>query len=271
MKKTLFFFLFWVFFLFSSQVVLAEAVLHVHLFYDSTQKTLVFDKTFSPVISLDKNKNIYITEFDNQYSSQGQYEMVFLDSNNTIMDQIQFNPQIGSFVIDVPDFSITKTIAIRKTGSSSYFLKQDIGQYVSCNNNSICEYEKGETDVSCIPDCGNSQPKYSTKTTQLLHQGNGVISDPVSGKIILTEKGTQSNDGSFIVPTPANNNTSTTVNNQTGQTNNTIPLLGDQTTNTGNQQPATTDQTLLIALVVSGVLFVGVILFLLFRRLKKTQ
>lgn len=260
--KKFFLFLLLLLFFFSEGVVLAESVLRVHLFYDSTQKTIAFDKAFSPIISPDKSKTIYVTEFDEQYSSPGPYELDFIDSDDTVINQIQFTPATGSFTIDVPDYSITKTIAIRKTGASSYILKQDISQYISCNNNRICEYEKGETDTSCIPDCGNSQPKYSPQTAQLLKNGNGTISDPTSGEIILKDRSAMRDTGNdFIVPPQK----SSTLDNTKGSSQ-----LG-VTTNTGGQSPTqTTSQTPIILMLFFGIILILVIIFFVFRHKKNT-
>ena len=259
--KKFFLFLLLLLFFFSGGVVLAESVLHVHLFYDSAQKTIAFDKAFSPTISPDKSKTIYITEFDEQYSSPGPYELDFIDSDDTVINQIQFTPATGSFTIDVPDYSITKTIAIRKTGASSYILKQDISKYISCNNNRICEYEKGETDRSCIPDCGNSQPKYSPQTAQLLKKGNGTISDSTSGEIILKDRSAVRDTGNdFIPPQKSSAADNTKESSQSGAT-----------TNTGDQSPApTTSQTPVVIMLFFGITLILVIIFFVFRHKKNT-
>jgi len=255
-------------------VASANATLTIHFYYDVAKSTLSFDDNFSPVISLDKHKNIYITEFESSYTFPGKYELVFLDSNDEIIDSVQFAPTAGSFTIDAPDFNITKTIAVRDTGSREFFLKKDISQYISCNNNRICEYEKGETEISCIPDCGNSQISYSAQTLSTISQNGGRIIDSVSGATVLRDRRKEQlgDSGAVITPVVVPTNTTPANGNTTGQSNTSVSGV-----NNGNQIPTHTDnqqtggfpwknQTIL--LVASGFLCVILALFFLFRSLR---
>lgn len=191
MKRTLLFLFFVSVFLISHNTAFANDTFQIHLFYNQEQDLLTLDKSFSPPVFLNKKIDTNIFEFTQKYLGiSGPYELFFLDNGNivsedTIIDQIQFTPIIGSFTLDVPDYNITKTIIIRKTGSSINVLKYDVSQYVSCNNNKVCEFEKGETGTGCIPDCSNSNVKYSAATQKLLNQGDGKIVDKDTGDTLL--------------------------------------------------------------------------------------
>jgi hypothetical protein len=174
-----------------TRVIFANATLQLHLLYNMEQDSLTFDKSFSPSVFLNKKIDTNIFDFTETYKDvSGSYELFFLDSTglvseDTIIDQIQFTPTIGSFTLNVPDYNITRTLVIRKKGSSVNVLKYDVSQYISCNLNKICEFEKGETTLGCMFDCSNSNVKYSAATQKLLNQNDGKISDPDTGETLL--------------------------------------------------------------------------------------
>jgi hypothetical protein len=204
MKKTIFTVLVFALMSFGNAVFAWEATLEIRLFYNQSTDTVSFDTSRQPTIYLNRNKLTYIIDFDEAYQNNGPYEIIFLDKGGLEIDKKQFTPTLDSFTIEAPDYHITKTVAIRKTGSTSYLLKQDISQYISCNLNNLCEYEKNEDMDNCIPDCAGGYVQYSAQTIKLLDQGNGKILDPKTGDLLIKDRRPLQIGRTGPIPSPEN-------------------------------------------------------------------
>lgn len=184
---------------------LADAYL-VHLYYNTTTKTLTFDKLTPENVSLDKNISPSISEFTQESETvTGAYILTFYDRTNSEIISTQFDKQDGAFQLTIPYFSIATSLKIFEKSTGKELLNADLSNFTTCNGNGICEFEKGETAKNCLGDCATSQPKFSPQTLDLLKKNNGVIKDPTTGEILL--KGGASSESKPIQqqPTPQKN------------------------------------------------------------------
>lgn len=145
---------------------------------------------------LDKNiNNIKVSEIN----IKSEYEFYFKDdpnfrNNNNYLElnfegfspdykwtiYVKENLRNGVNTIQLPYYPHAKQLnIISPTGAK---LNIDLTTYATCNQNNVCEYEQGETELSCIMDCYydeniNKPIVYSTKTEQTLQANNGIIRD----------------------------------------------------------------------------------------------
>lgn len=159
------------------------AVFELHLFYDPAKNDVHLDKNISEPISLNNEKDLAIPDFDNMFSVPGPFEFLFFDSSGDRIEDKQFSPKPGESTLDVPYYSAATHFVLRKTGSQEDIDSLDISQFSKCNRNGICEFEKGETILTCLTDCTSGN--FSDETKKLLKQNNDVIRDPKTGEVIL--------------------------------------------------------------------------------------
>ena len=159
----------------------------IKLHYDQQKDVLSFDdRTDKPVV-INPNNTISIVEFTEAKTS-GVFEYSFFDDTGNRMEKRQFNPKSGYFTVELPYYSIAKTLKVKKSKEKNYLLLKDISYLMSCNNNKICEFEYKENFSTCLPDCANGNTIFSPKTKELLRQNNGVIRDPKTGEVVLRNR-----------------------------------------------------------------------------------
>jgi hypothetical protein len=182
MKNILFFFISIV--LAVSSISIAHAdIFELHFSYDAQKNHIDFADAQNAV-SVNKEKNMSIVEFSDSVTS-GPFEFAFLDSLGDELEMKQFTPQQGVFVIETPYYSTATKLIIRKTGTTNIILTQDVTLLSTCNNNKICEFEKGENAQSCLPDCASGDVVYSVETQAKLDANQGVLKDPRTGDTLL--------------------------------------------------------------------------------------
>jgi len=178
-------------FLLSKDAKASEFV--AHFFYESSSKVLYFDKSVSEKVSLDNEKSMSIFDFSDE-SNSGNYVAKLYENNGEELASGFFNAKQGSFVVEVSYISIASSLKIYEKTTNKEVLSADISQFVTCNKNGICEFEKGENFNTCISDCASSNVKYSPETQKILDENGGVIKDPKTGGVVL--KGGYSLDNS---------------------------------------------------------------------------
>lgn len=159
----------------------------VSLFYDKATDEIRLDRFIpEPVqlvntedsISFDERANLPI---DNNFQ-------VSLEAYQYAFPQTLVYPYTeGSFVINVDYFPHVKEIKIKSQNGKN--ITVDVSQDSTCNQNFVCEYEKGEDTNTCIHDCvpqniGGSVT-FSEETTRTLQAQNGVIRDE-AGVVLLS-------------------------------------------------------------------------------------
>jgi len=171
----------------------------VHLYYDSASKVIRFDNTASKNVSLNDAEFVSVFDFSNTDNPGGYVASLYDETGALLISGIfAFSP--GAFTLDVPYVSIASGLKIFSKASNKELLSADLAQFVTCNRNSICEFEKGENVKTCIVDCANSKVTFSPATLEKLNENGGKITDPQTGAVLLQ-------DPAFIPAAPASQST----------------------------------------------------------------
>jgi hypothetical protein len=159
----------------------------ISLFYDKNADEIRLDKFVSePLKLVDTEDSITFDEradlaVDNNFQ-------VNLEAYQYAFPQTLIYPYTeGAFVINIDYFPHVKAINIKSQNGK--VLNIDVSKNSTCNQNNICEYEKGEDTNTCIHDCipkdiGESVV-FSEETIKTLQQQNGVIRDE-AGTLLLS-------------------------------------------------------------------------------------
>ncbi|NTW13575.1 MAG: hypothetical protein HGA31_00900 [Candidatus Moranbacteria bacterium] len=117
----------------------------------------------------------------------GPYSLDLFDVSGAKAVSTNFNMPQGKFPFKVPYFSIVNRFQVTLVKTGEVLLEGNLAEFVKCNANGICEFEKGENMGTCLTDCASGNVKYSLSTQQLLDQNNGLIRDPQTGAELLRE------------------------------------------------------------------------------------
>jgi len=157
----------------------------INLKYDFNTKFLDFSD-YENKITIDKQKSISFLEMGaDEEKTEGNYVLKVFDLNKDELFSAEFQPTGESFQVDIPFMATAQHLTIYTKKDGNKILDADLSQFLSCNNNGICEYEKKENSLNCLGDCANSDPLYSEQTKNKLKENNGEIKDPVSGEMLL--------------------------------------------------------------------------------------
>lgn len=156
----------------------------IHVLYDQKKDFLNFDESSGASVEKTANNSIGIVEF-NTPEAVGKFEYTLFDITGAEIISVQFDSTPGNFSLELPYFSIAKTVKIKRSGEQNYFLEKDISNLLMCNDNKVCEFEKGETMNTCIADCASSHIVYSAETQSKLDANQGVLKDPRTGDTLL--------------------------------------------------------------------------------------
>lgn len=180
----------------------------ISLFYDKAKNEIRLDRFVSnPVQLVDTEDSISFDEranlpIDNNFQvSLEAYQYAFPQT-------LVYTYKEGAFVINVDYFPHVKELKIKNSKSNT--LSIDVSGTSICNQNNICEYEKGENTNTCISDCIGDNVQFSEETTKTLQAQNGVIRDEA---------------GTVLLSTTTTPNTTTPVEAETTSNNSNILLL----------------------------------------------
>jgi len=178
----------------------------ISLFYDKNSDEIRLDRFVSdPVQLVDTEDTItfdrrVLLPVDNNFQ-------VNLEAYKYTFPQTLVYPYTeGSFVINVDYFPHVKSINIKSQNGKG--LNIDVSGTSTCNQNNICEYEKGEDANTCISDCIGDNIQFSEETTRTLQAQNGVIRDEAGAILLSTntptpepsvESETSSNNSNIIL------------------------------------------------------------------------
>jgi hypothetical protein len=178
----------------------------ISLFYDKNSNEIRLDKFVSePVKLVDTEDSISFDERANLPVDNN--IQVNLEAYQYAFPQTLVYPyKEGAFVINVDYFPHVKEIKIKNNNSNT--LSIDVSGTSTCNQNFVCEYEKGEDTNTCIHDCvpqniGDSV-QFSEETTRTLQAQNGVIRDE-AGTVLLS---TNAPDPTTPIESETNSNNS---------------------------------------------------------------
>jgi len=159
----------------------------ISLFYDKSSNEIRLDRFIpEPVKLVDTEDSISFDEranlpVDNNFQ-------VSLEAYQYAFPQTLVYPyKEGAFVINVDYFPHVKELKIKNNKSNT--LSIDVSGTSTCNQNFVCEYEKGEDTNTCIHDCvpqniGESVT-FSEETIRTLQAQNGVIRNE-EGVVLLS-------------------------------------------------------------------------------------
>ncbi len=121
--------------------------------------------------------------------SQGRFRLYISDMYDKELVSYRFEPNGAAFTLQVPYYSTVKQLSVSAVADASSVATLDLQNLATCFPNNVCEYEKGETEISCLPDCGVATPRFSAATRAFLAERQGVYKDS-TGAILLEERGT---------------------------------------------------------------------------------
>ncbi len=183
-KTSIFLLILLIAFIFFYDIAMAD-VFTVNFKYDFNAKKLYFSDYNKKVI-LDNQKTLSLFEINEEENKpEGDYVIKAFDPNEDELFSEEIRPTEEFFHVDIPYMATAQHLAIYTKKDGNKILDADLSQFISCNNNGICEYEKKENGLNCLGDCANSDPLYSKETKNKLKENNGEIKDPVSGEILL--------------------------------------------------------------------------------------
>jgi hypothetical protein len=184
----------------------------ISLFYDKNADEVRLDRFVSePVKLVDTEDTITFSDrsdlpVDNNFQ-------VNLEAYQYTFPQTLVYPYIeGAFVINVDYFPHVKAINIKSKNGK--VLNIDVSKDSTCNQNFVCEYEKGEDTNTCIHDCLGDNVNFSEETIRTLQAQNGVIRNE-EGVVLLSN-----NDNSDTIATPES------LENSNSNSSNILLLIG---------------------------------------------
>jgi LPXTG-motif cell wall-anchored protein len=184
----------------------------ISLFYDKNADEVRLDRFVSePVKLVDTEDTITFSDrsdlpVDNNFQ-------VNLEAYQYTFPQTLIYPYTeGAFVINVDYFPHVKAINIKSKNGK--VLNIDVSRTSTCNQNFVCEYEKGEDANTCIHDCLGDNVNFSEETIRTLQAQNGVIRNE-EGVVLLS-----TNDNSDTIATPAS------LEDNTSNSSNILLLIG---------------------------------------------
>jgi hypothetical protein len=159
---------------------------------DAFVVNLAFDQS-TRTLSLDNKGVTYAKDMPTPLaklmtpSTTGTDKIIFLQGNGEQAFAWQFDPQNGSFSIDLPYFSTAKSLKIIDVATNKTIIQADLSNLSTCNSNGLCEFDKGENVYTCVADCASGNVKYDQQTLTLLKGNNGVIKDAATDQILLDQ------------------------------------------------------------------------------------
>jgi hypothetical protein len=162
----------------------AEDVLVFHL--EKSGGKLQFDASAPKQITTENDPNFSIVEFSKKEVS-GEYRIELFDTSGAKAFEANIPTQNGKFTYEIPKFTIISKYQIYVVSDSRLIFEGNLDEFVLCNNNKVCEFEKGETINTCLSDCASGSVSYSPETKAKLDAAGGIIRDPKTGDILLND------------------------------------------------------------------------------------
>ncbi|MEI7749571.1 MAG: hypothetical protein WCJ25_01050 [Candidatus Moraniibacteriota bacterium] len=163
----------------------AEDVFVFH--FERNGEKIMFDTSVPKSVSKIDDPAFSFSEFSHAIHV-GPYSLDMFDVSGAKAVSTHFDIPQGKNSFEVPYFSIVNRFQLTLVRTGEVLLEGSLADFVTCNANGICEYEKGENINTCLSDCASGNVKYSPQTQALLDKNNGIIKDP-SGTPILYKSG----------------------------------------------------------------------------------
>lgn len=128
--------------------------------------------------AVDQSANVPYFQFqERSAASQGRYRLYITDMYNKPLVDYRFDLDGGNINLQIPYFETVKHLTVNNVLDGTLLVDHDLRSLATCFPNNICEYEKGETEVSCMVDCSLNTPRYSSATLKQLKAAGGIIKD----------------------------------------------------------------------------------------------
>ncbi|MEI6650095.1 MAG: transmembrane domain-containing protein [Candidatus Moraniibacteriota bacterium] len=117
----------------------------------------------------------------------GPYSLDMFDVSGAKAVSTHFDIPQGKNSFEVPYFSIVNRFQLTLVKTGAVLLEGSLADFVTCNANGICEYEKGENINTCLSDCASGKVEFSPETKTLLDKSGGTIKNPNTGETQLRD------------------------------------------------------------------------------------
>ena len=155
----------------------------VSLFYDKAADEIRLDKFITDPVQLVDTEDTLSVDDRTALPIDNNFQVNLEAYQYTFPQTLVYPYKEGAFVINIPYFPHVKAINIKNQNGK--VLNIDVSKTSTCNQNNVCEYEKGEDNNTCIADCLGSDITFSEETQKTLQKENGIIRDE-AGTVLLS-------------------------------------------------------------------------------------
>jgi hypothetical protein len=155
----------------------------ISLFYDKNADEVRLDRFVSEPVQLVDTEDTITFSDRADLPVDNNFQVNLVAYQYDFPQTLVYSYAEGAFVINVEYFPHVKAINIKSQNGK--VLNIDVSGTSTCNQNNICEYEKGEDANTCISDCLGDNVNFSEETIKTLQQQNGVIRDE-AGTLLLS-------------------------------------------------------------------------------------
>lgn len=155
----------------------------IFLFYDKNSNEIRLDRFVSEPVKLVDTEDSIPFSVREDLPIDNNFQVILEAYQYTFPQTLVYPYKEGAFVINVDYFPHVKEIKIKSNASNT--LSIDVSGTSTCNQNFVCEYEKGEDTNTCIADCIGDSIQFSEETIRTLQAQNGVIRNE-EGVVLLS-------------------------------------------------------------------------------------
>jgi hypothetical protein len=184
----------------------------ISLFYDKNVDEIRLDRFVPEPVKLVDTEDIISFDERADLPLDNNFQVNLEAYQYTFPQTLVYPYTEGAFVINVDYFPHVKAINIKSKNGKA--LNIDVSRTSTCNQNFVCEYEKGEDANTCIHDCLGDNVNFSEETIRTLQAQNGVIRNE-EGVVLLSN-----NDNSDTIATPES------LENSNSNSSNILLLIG---------------------------------------------
>lgn len=156
----------------------------ISLFYDKNSNEIRLDRFVSEPVQLVDTEDSIPFSVREDLPIDNNFQVSLEAYQYTFPQTLVYPYKEGAFVINVDYFPHVKEIKIKNNTSNT--LSIDVSGTSTCNQNFVCEYEKGEDANTCIADCIGDSVQFSDETIRTLQSQNGVIRDEAGAVLLST-------------------------------------------------------------------------------------
>jgi hypothetical protein len=127
-------------------------VYQLNLFYDIKSRELRLDRFVEdPINKVVLSDGLSYNELLNK-TTNNTIEVTLVSFDSDFPQPLHYPVQTGEFQLNIPYFPHVKEIRIKHPDANSQLIVS-VEKTAICNQNSVCESDRGETQDNCIADC----------------------------------------------------------------------------------------------------------------------